>query len=226
MKATLIDHMGDDLTVVNAARVSFAKKSEWELEVWHGDPIGYETRNALSEKDRKLLTYLAKHNHWTPFAHPQVMLHLKMPMFVARQIDKHQVGFVVNEVSRRYVDDEPEFYDMHLRERAENVKQGSSNQYSDMSTHCLFQNAVADAEMAYRHLLADGVSPECARAVLPQSTYTEQYKTGSLYGWFNLCKLRMDSHAQKETQELAGQVSDIMVGLFPESWSALNERSC
>lgn len=216
MKATYVQHMGDDLAVVNAARVSFNKTSDWSHE------------KVLSEGDKKLVNYLASHNHWTPFAHTSVTLHLKMPLFVARQIDKHQVGFVVNEVSRRYVDYEPEFYIPVWRGKPEeSVKQGSGGELSEDTQHWL-NGGESYTEMACNHyqwLLDEGVCPEQARMVLPQSMYTEQWKTGSLAAWARLCKLRLDPHAQKETRELAQQISDIIAPLYPVSWEALMEET-
>lgn len=216
MKATYISHMGDDQMVVNAARVSFRKYTE-----------------DFTVKDWKLINYLAKHNHWTPFGHPQVCIHLKMPFFVARQIDKHQTGFVVNEVSRRYVDDEPEFYSPEMwRKRPEDgIKQGSSDTPVDepfaspFTTEHEYIDYMNGLHDFYSGLIDHGVAPELARMVLPMSTYTEQYKTGSLAAWARLYNLRIDSHAQRETQELAKQIGKIMEPLFPVSWEALTKES-
>lgn len=243
MQATLVDHMGDDITVVNAARVSFNKESDWQYKEVKIDCDSnfvstYGPGLGLSEKDNKLLTYLAKHGHWTPFAHPQVMLHLKMPLFVARQIDKHQVGFVVNEISRRYVDYEPEFFEPEVwRKKADNKKQGSTDERVRLFETNYFDNRYwtgPDDEYSdflytvknlYKDMLAGGICPEQARMILPQSMYTEQYKTGSLYGWFNLCKLRTSPDAQKETQELALQIEEILLKLYPYSWKALKNEA-
>lgn len=225
MKATLVDVMGDDLRVVNAARVSFNKESEW---VWIDtirDPnrVGYDT---LSEKDQKLIKYLASHNHWTPFSHVQITMREKVPIFVARQRFKHMVGFTYNEVSRRYVDDEPEFFEPDIwRIAAENAKQGSggdhpnSNHWKDRVAYHYMQ--CADL---YESMIADDVAPEQARMVLPQSMYTEYYTTGSLAAWSRAYKQRIDDHAQKEIQDLAKQWNEIIGGI-PElkySWGALN----
>lgn len=213
MKVELIDKMGTDLTVVNAARVSFHKTSSYE-----------ENRDGtwtLSDKDQKLIRYLAEHNHWSPFSHPQVMLRVKSPIFVARQLQKHQVGLSWNEVSRRYVDSEPEFYEPDVwRKRAENVKQGSSDEVVDLPTNAA-SIATSIAENAYHYLLKEGVCPEQARMVLPQSMLTEWFWTGSLYAFSRVCKLRLDSHTQQETREVAKQISGIMYRLFPVSWSVL-----
>jgi thymidylate synthase (FAD) len=211
--------MGTDLTVVNAARVSFDKQSEYE----------YDPSNdlyVLSHQDQKLINYLAKHGHWTPFAHPQITVHIKAPIFVARQLGKHQVGMVWNEVSRRYVDSEPEFYSpKSWRARAENVKQGSSEEtiFSSRSDRNLtdLHNA---ARAIYLAMISKGICPEQARMVLPQSMYTEWYWTGSLSAFARVCKLRLDTHTQKETRDVTQQIHDIIKPLFPISWKALMEN--
>lgn len=228
MKAELIDSMGDDLLVVNSARVSFDKESDWENPLYRED---WEYPR-VKEKDRKLIHYLAKHGHFTPFTHPQITLRITVPIFVARQDFKHQIGFTRNEVSRRYVDDEPEFYVPEVwRSRPEgSVKQGSGGEnltHKELSSRLRVDNAYAllldHAENLYSELLESGVAPEQARMVLPQSMYTSYYTTGSLAAWARAYKLRTDSHAQKETQVLYHQVGSIIAPLFPESWSALTE---
>jgi thymidylate synthase (FAD) len=221
VKATLIDSMGSDLTVVNAARVSFDKKSHWE----YGnkvDAVGF-TIAELSKADTKLIHYLAKHGHWTPFAHPQLTLHVKAPIFVARQLDKHQVGLVKNEVSRRYVDSEPEFYEPKVwRKKAKNKKQGSSPEAVD--DHAYMQQAygftVNSVERIYAGLLQGGVCPEQARMILPQSMYTEWYWTGSLYAFLRVCKERLSDDAQAETRQIAWDIADILMANYPVSWGA------
>lgn len=236
MKVTYIDHMGTDLSVVNAARVSFGKKSEYEQGDWKEDEQGIYVESVLKKKDRKLINYLAKHNHWTPFAHNAITLHIKAPLFVARQLGKHQVGFVWNEVSRRYVDDAPEFYEPEVwRKRADNVKQGSSESEHPMRFCRAYkgdgpvwwdmkewsENLLKDSLALYTEMIDDGVCPEQARMILPQSMYTEWYWTGNLYGFSNVYKLRTDTHSQKETQEVARQIGSIIEPLFPFSWKAL-----
>lgn len=216
----LITNMGDDLTVVNAARVSFSKESEWDLErTWNG---GVESKTLL-EKDRKLIHYLAKHSHWTPFAHPQITLRIKAPIFVRAQLGKHQVGLVMNEVSRRYVTDEPEFYTPMWRNApTDGAKQGSSGfmQYvSDFTEK--FENFCDDALDLYKELLQAGVAPEQARAALPQSMYTEWWWTGSLASYGRVYAQRIDAHAQWEVQQYAKAINDIIAPLYPESWNAL-----
>lgn len=221
MKATYIDHMGSDLTVVNAARVSFAKQSEWLT-----NPPTYldtaETAIArLSDKDTKLIGYLARHNHWTPFGHPQITLHMRAPIFVRTQCFKHKVGFTENEVSRRYVDAPPEFYTPNAwRKRAENKKQGSSDEIA-MLVCDSYDSLVETAAYVYERMLANGIAPEQARMVLPQSMYTEWYWTGSLAAWARFVKQRTHDGAQEETAELARQCADIIAPLFPASWQAL-----
>lgn len=221
MKATLLDSMGSDLTVVNAARVSFAKRSEFRFQWTADQPLGL----ALTEKDVKLIHYLAKHNHWSPFAHPQLSFHIEAPIFVARQLAKHQVGGVWNEVSRRYVDEEPACYHPALfRKRADNVKQGSSAETIKVHDN-IYNHSVAVALQSYRAMLAMGVCPEQARMVLPLATYTEWHWTGSLAFFARVCKQRLDTHTQQETRELVQQISEQIEPLFPHSWKALNDHS-
>jgi len=212
----LMDHMGDDLTVVNSARVSFDKQSGY-ADLYDG---------TLHEADQKLIGYLAKHNHWSPFSHCQAQFHVKAPIFVARQLQKHTVGFAWNEVSRRYVDSPPEFYlPDELRFKAPNVKQGSSNVvFEGFMRDYLLEGVRHNQETAlqlYQELLEEGVCPEQARMVLPQSMTTEWYWTGSLYAWARMCKVRLDSHTQKETRGVAERIAQTLSDLFPVSWEAL-----
>jgi thymidylate synthase (FAD) len=226
MQVKYIQHCGNDLVVANAARVSFNKESEWEFYDIEYDPSGvfYEAYGQrLSDKDTKLINYLAKHQHFSPFNHTFITMHVKAPLFVARQLVKHEY-MPWNEVSRRYVDEEPEFYWPETwRARPENgIKQGSGEDLTldwDPEVHIL------DALRTYDKLLDSGVAPEMARMVLPQNMYTEWYWSGTLKAWAKMYKLRIDSHAQKETQEIARQVSEIIEPLFPVSWSALKEAN-
>jgi thymidylate synthase (FAD) len=207
MSVELLDVFGDDLTVVNAARVSFAKES-----------------HEMTAGDAKLVKYLAEHNHVTPFFHPQARFRLKMPIFVAREWFRHQIGFARNEVSRRYVDSDPEFWmPDELRERDSNKKQGSKDTKIQYNGHCLVKmKSHNDASLElYHYLLENKVCPEQARAVLPQSMMTEFIETGSLAAYARLYKLRTDPTAQREIQELAGQVGDLLAVKFPTSWAAL-----
>src|SRR5690554_6726977 len=223
MKAELIDRMGNDLTVVNAARVSFDKESEWEVRT---TSEGVSCGVRLSEKDVKLINYLAKHNHFTPFTHPQITLRETVPIFVARQRFKHVVGFTYNEVSRRYVDDEPEFYVPDVwRSRPEgSVKRGSGEGVVDeLQRLCdsMYASSAKSCLNTYNLMIEKGVAPEQARMVLPQSMYTSYYVTGSLAAFARFYKQRSDDHAQKEIQELAKQVGVIIQPLYPVSWRAL-----
>jgi len=245
MKAELIDKMGDDLLVVNAARVSFDKESEYleaEADIFRTargtfqwDGYGYVEvdegliEQTLKERDKKLLSYLAKHQHWTPFSHPQICMRETVPIFVARQRFKHMVGFTYNEVSRRYVDDEPEFYTPDVwRSRPEgSVKQGSGGdvvtEVNGRDIKDKYQWLMYDCQWAYEDMLSAGVAPEQARMVLPQSMYTSYYVTGSLAAWARAYKQRIDSNSQIEIQDLAKQWGDIIAPLFPESWEALTQ---
>ena len=226
MKAEYIDHLGDDLRVADAARVSFNKESAWEIKKVSTflEPETYEL--TLSEKDEKLIKYLANHGHWTPFAHPQITVRETVPIFVARQRFKHMVGFVYNEVSRRYVDDEPEFFKPIWRQRPEkSIKQGSGEAFLDKIQKKITKEVDkhnAKALKLYNKLLKDNVAPEQARSVLPQSMYTSYYVTGSLAAWARAYKQRRDTHtAQIEIVELAGYWDEIMGSLFPVSWKYL-----
>ena len=205
-----IDHMGSDLMVVNAARVSFAKEV-----------------SQFTDKDEKLINYLSKHKHWTPFAHPQICLHIKAPISIRTQLFKHKVGFVENEVSRRYVKDDPEYYVPTWRSApTDGAKQGSSDfMVGTTMQDETYRNACDDALDTYRDLLSAGVAPEQARFALPQGTYTEWWWTGSLSAYARVCKLRSDSHAQWEVREYAKAFSDIVDPFFPYSWKALREFS-
>lgn len=213
MKVELLRVDGSDLDVVNAARVSFSKTSELE-------PDG-----TLAERDAKLIRYLAKHNHWTPFGHVGAQFRVKAPIFVARQLVKHQIGLVWNEVSRRYVDSDPEFYlPTAWRERAENVKQGSGGSVNDLQTrlaNSMTRALMSEALLTYKRLLDEDIAPEQARMVLPLNTHTEWVWTGSLAAWSRVCKLRLDPHAQGEVREVAQQFDALLRPAFPVAWAAL-----
>ena len=221
MEVTLIDHMGSDLTVVNAARVSFNKESSWEA-IPEAGPV----RDLLKETDERLITYLAKHKHWTPFAHTSLQFRIKAPIFVARQLGKHQVGLVWNEISRRYVDYEPEFYyPEYWRGKADDKKQGSSDEKIDVNPYRLmgdhYKQAIRTCSWTYQELLRKGVAPEMARMVLPQSMFTEWYWTGSLVSFARVCSLRSKADAQKETSEVSSMIEIQCAKCFPSSWQAL-----
>ena len=208
MKVELVDKMGSDLTVVNAARVSFNKHSD-----------------ILKNTDERLIKYLATHGHWTPFGHPQIQFRISAPIFVARQLVKHQVGLVWNEVSRRYVDYTPELFTVDedkWRGRPDKAKQGSAGYVSlppSLAMSIEMNNGYALS--LYDRLIKEGIAPEQARIVLPLSTYTEWYWTGSLIAFARVCKLRLASDAQEETQEIARQLAEHCAILFPISWKYL-----
>lgn len=206
MHVELMDHMGSDLTVVNCARVSFNKES-----------------TEFQEKDVKLINYLAKHGHWSPFAHCFLQFRISAPIFVARQLVKHQVGLSWNEVSRRYVKEAPTFYlPKAWRKAADNVKQGSSEEeIDDPYVEGDVEYLLEHIDYLYNSLLERGVCPEQARMILPLSTYTEWFWSGSLMAFARVCKQRLDPHAQKETQEVARKIADLTQPLFPISWEAL-----
>lgn len=215
MEVTLVGVMGNDLSVVNAARVSFDKEAHWERKQ---DGI------SLYDRDAKLISYLAKHNHWTPFSHPQMTFRIKAPIFVARQWFKHMIGITRNETSRRYVDSEPEFwFPKEWRGRPEgSVKQGSSGVHpaSGVWAAAAMLNVGALLNL-YNEMIADGVAPEQARMILPQNMMTEWIETCSLAAAARACKLRLDQHAQAETREVAEKIDAIAKAHFPVSWAAL-----
>lgn len=215
IEVTLVDKMGTDLTVCNAARVSFAKETDWQFS---------DCGKVLKEGDKKLIKYLAEHNHWSPFAHAFVQFRVKAPIFVARQLAKHQSGLVWNEVSRRYVSTEPEFYlPKTWRKSADNVKQGSSDEASEYSENFedSVYNLMDEALINYNWAIQNCICPEQARMVLPQNTMTEWIWSGSLYAFARVCNLRLDSHTQLETQTVAKLIDSYMIELFPESWNVL-----
>jgi thymidylate synthase (FAD) len=218
IEVNYIDHMGSDLSVVNAARVSFGKKSEWDY--FHD--IGCPPIVCLSDRDTKLIKYLAKHKHLSPFGHAFASFHVKAPIFVARQLVKHKF-LRWNEISRRYVDDEPEFYLPDVwRGRSEDKKQGSDGEVLKGSCDLQYLAACNEAiNIGYKELLSLGVAPEQARMVLPQSTMTEWYWSGSLDAFASMCKLRCASDTQYESRLVADNISDKMSDLFPVSWEAL-----
>ena len=250
MKAELLEVFGDDLMVCNAARVSFDKRADW-LEGFNffQTKFGWmewlpkqgvavvvpDTRveQVLHERDNKLISYLAKHDHWSPFSHPKAQFRITLPIFVARQWEKHRIGavrgydiFDMNEVSRRYVDTPPEFHTPEVwRARPDaSIKQGSGEpldvrvQYRVEQTYA---NAIDHCAKAYETMLKCGVAPEQAREVLPVSHYTSWYETGSLLYWSRVVNLRVEGHAQLAIRALAGQVNEQMAKAFPISWKAL-----
>lgn len=217
MKVELIDVLGSDKRVVDAARVSFDKIAD----------------NYSEEQNEKLIKYLAKHGHFSPFTHVIITMRETVPIFVARQRFKHRIGFEYNEVSRRYVSDEPEFYTPDVwRGKPENAKQGSSDEViTDLRMQGFKMQTVEDAyskllmhaETLYEDMIDAGICPEQARMVLPQSMMTSYYVTGSLAAWARAYKLRSDSHSQKEIQDLASEWNKIITGIkdLQHSWEAL-----
>ena len=209
IKVEMIDKMGSDLSVVNAARVSYAKvKSQFE------------------DKDKKLIAFLAKHNHWSPFAHASLSFRIRAPIFVARQLVKHQVGLSWNEVSRRYVSYEPELYKIdEWRGKPVDSKQGSAGvvELSDLAK-VSYDKMMEGCKILYDQLLSEGVAPEQARAVLPQSMMTEWIWSGTLYAFARVCNLRCKPDVQKETREVAEFIDSYCLFHFPVSWHALRPR--
>ena len=214
MKVEILDVMGSDLTVVNAARVSFAVETD-----------------QFRDKDKKLIRYLAAHGHWTPFAHVQVQLRIKAPVFVARQLVKHQAGLVWNEISRRYVDFTPEFHAPEAwRKRAPDKKQGSSLETFEGKQEERWNEKYCDllerVRTTYDNMVAAGVSPEQARMILPQSMMTEWYWTGSLVAFARVVSQRISEDAQYECRIVAEKIDQLLVNYEPisYSWSCLTQR--
>jgi thymidylate synthase (FAD) len=208
MEVTLVDKMGNDLSVVNAARVSYSK-----------------TKKTFEQSDEKLIKYLAEHEHWSPFAHASMQFRIKAPIFVARQLVKHQVGLVWNEVSRRYVDFPPEIYKPTAwRGRPVNSKQGSDGEVELGQTidHNL-ETTMESCLILYNTMIEKGVAPEQARMVLPQSMMTEWIWSGTLYAFARVCNLRCKSDTQKETQDVAIQIHALADEAFPYCWKYLRK---
>ncbi len=223
MFCEFVDKMGTDKTVVDAARVSFSKRTQWERNI---PSTGiYE----LSDRDKKLINYLATHNHWSPFGHCSISLHIGAPVFVARQLVKHQVGLTWNEVSRRYVDHPPEFYSPDTwRGRPVDKKQGSSDETvvwlsREERVGSEVHKVTRPAAETYARMITAGVSPEQARMVLPQSMMTEWYWSGTLYAFARVCNLRCKDDTQEETREIAWKIDEIAKKYFPVSWPALRD---
>ena len=239
MRVEYVTHYGDDLSPVNAARVSMNKQSDWEV-VGYNEEVDVDSRtiilvpqHMLSYKDRNLIAYLAKHKHTSCFEHQGATLRLKVPIFIARQIQRHRT-FSYNEVSRRYVDSAPEFYwPDKWRKRADNKKQGSSDEVFETEPLVAIrewergQVVAAPSKLQslmvamYNGLVALGVAPEQARMILPQNMMVNWVWTGSLLGWAQMCKARLADDAQRETQEFARKVQDVVAPLYPVSWDNL-----
>ena len=210
---TYITSMGNDQTVVDSARVSFNQ-----------DMVEGKTEYELNPSDQRLIKYLSEHGHWSPFSHCYATFKISAPIFVARQLMKHQVGLAWNEISRRYVDKEPEFwYPLSWRERAKNKKQGSTDHevYGSQWINEKYKKTIELCEHTYKEMIKAGVCPEQARSVLPQSMLTQWYWSGSLYAFARVCNLRLMEDAQTETRWVAERISYYMANLFPISWKYL-----
>ena len=207
MKVELIDYMGNDDSVVNAARASFAK----------------EASNYTDEQNHRLIRYLAEHNHLSPFYHATVTLRLKAPIAVHAQMMKHTVGFAHNTTSRRYVSDTPELFIPEFREKAPNVKQGSldTEHLDNKEFKGRYKQLCNIAINYYEFLISQGVAAEQARFILPQGVMTEFVWTGNVASFARMFNQRTDSHSQKEIQDLATMVGEIIEPLYPVSWNAL-----
>lgn len=229
MRVEYMTHSGDDLLVVNAARASFGKESEWDkgTELVYDeefDVYDEEEVNVLSDRDKKLIDFLAREKHLLPFRHPTVTLRCRAPLFVARQLGKHQAGMSWSEESRRYITTEPEFYwPNKWRKKADNVKQGSANEAADTTVDLSWYVGVAVG--AYEKMLEDGVAPELARMILPQNMMITWVWTGTMLAWNHMIKERTAPTTQRETQEFARMVEQIMNDLYPVSMEALREHS-
>ena len=214
VEVDFVDKMGDDRTVVNAARVSMNRHRS--------------TDEPLDEADARLLIYMAKHGHWSPFSHPQLSVRIQAPLFVARQLYRHQIGLTVNEISRRYVSTEPEFFlpEQFRKFPEHGIKQGSGGpvSYSVQSEATrVLEYAYQYALQTYNLLLSYGIAPEQARMVLPQAMMTQWYWTGSLYAFYRVVKLRIASDAQQETQLVAQRLNELLNEHFPRAYAALCE---
>lgn len=212
MEVTYLDHMGSDKTVVNAARVSFGK----------------QVQEFRPDKDARLLAFLARHKHELPFAHPHISFHFKAPIFVARQLAKHQVGFVWSEISRRYVKDNPELYwPREWRKGAADIKQGSTDEPFEDKWGITERANIAARSLAwdYVRLVTEGCCAEQARMILPQNMYTEWHWTGSLLGWARVWGLRVKPDAQRETREIVEKIGPKLAELYPYSWKALTDHA-
>lgn len=237
MKVECLNTMGTDLDIVNAARASFNKQSEYDYVVNQDKAIDEDgnlcwlrqlsMQPRLKEKDRKLLRYLAKHEHWTPFAQVNLQFRFYIPIFVARQLMRHNVGVVWNERSRRYVSDAIEFYvPKEWRSAPENKKQGSGDERFrlDSEQEMMVMDAIYSSHRAYEMLLETNVAPEMARMLLPQNLMTSIVGNGTLFFWARVCRLRLDPHAQEETRWVAERISNWCEYYFPEAWEELKEH--
>jgi thymidylate synthase (FAD) len=246
MQAQYVSHYLSDRDVANFARQSFAKVAENFTEAQNNQLIRFLARGMSSPDWEKLIHRMvslgqmdcaeqaAKElavymrnipEHWVPFGHPQITLRMKAPVPIRVQCFKHKIGFVESEESRRYISTKPEIYiPPFFRAKAENVKQGSGDAHP-RSEYWLtvYKNQCDQAVQLYEDMILAGVCPEQARFVLPQGAQVNWVWTGSLYAYANFFNQRSDSHAQKEVQDLAQQVNQIIAPLFPVSWAALTQ---
>lgn len=225
IKVEYLDHMGDDLSVVNAARVSFAKESEWEWEECGVKAFGRESYQRLSDKDTRLINFLARERHELPFAHTAISLRVSAPIPNRTQCFKSKVGFVENEESRRYISTVPELFIPEFREAVKNKKQGSGGAHSDCDKWLdVYQKQAHRCIDVYLDMISSGICPEQARYILPQGVMVNWIWTGSLLAYARFYGLRSKPDTQKETQDIAKLVGEVMAGLYPVSWSALTAR--
>lgn len=209
MKVEYVDHMGSDLTVVNAARVSFSNH-----------------KDVMDESDERLINFLAKHKHITPFNHPQITLRMQAPVPIRTQLFKHKVGLTENEESRRYIKTTPQLFIPDFREKPEgSIKQGSGGSHpKNGMIKDIYETRCTKAIEVYEWMIEEGVAPEQARFILPQGVEVNWYWTGSLSAFARVYNQRSDSHAQMEVRMIADMISEIIQPLFPISWKALTEE--
>lgn len=207
-----VTHMGDDAFVCNMARVTVSKM------------IVIDTMGSLAEKDKRLLNYLAKHKHTSPFYHPYISLRVNAPIPIARQIMKHQIGLSYNEVSRRIDTSEPGFFvPKYFRTASRSIKQGSTDDTHPQNRALIIemQRLVKRAADLYQEFIDVGVCPEQARLLLPQAMMTTFVMTGSLYAFYHFYHLRYTTNAQHEIRWYADSIALIMHRLYPHAWTAL-----
>lgn len=227
IKVELLDYMGNDLDVVNAAKVSFSKESEWDFETDYESGVPVEVREVLAEKDKKLINYLAKHDHWTPFAHTALKFRVAAPVPIRTQCFKHKIGMVENEESRRYISTTPEIFipDFFRAKPEGSIKQGSASKHKDSDYWLgIYTDRVNSNVDDYLAMLEDGVCPEQARFILPQGAIVNWIWTGNLVSFANFYNKRTDTNAQKEVQVVAELVGKEVERIFPVSWKALTEK--
>lgn len=211
MRVELLDYMGSDFKICSVARISFARKAE----------------EFTPEQNERLINFLAKYGHWSPFSHVHVSLAMQAPIAIKAQCDKHTVGFASNTESRRYISHPPELFLPTFRTKPDgSVKQGSGGEHPDNDIIREAYHALAhECLELYNGMIAQGVAAEQARFILPQGVETNWVWTGSLYAWARFYNLRTDPHAQKEIRNLAYMVEDVIAPLYPISWKALTNQT-